>query len=347
VPGIPGQGIPGQSGGSPFGVPFGMPAEEVPEEVVEKLSLDEVRRPVASGSSSRAANDDNDDSSRYPTPPSSAGSAGSPTGRAAAARGSGSGSGDGSGSGSVGGSGIGSGSGAAASGSGPGPGPRGDAAPLHPSNPFATTTSYARLDTHARHGDEISPPLSPQHHRSNCKPSASSRSSHHAPSQQHQLRTHRRHPSAPTPSGSWFDEPGPLPSHPHLHPPRPRDHHHRRNLSVASTTSGNSTSSNNNIKGNDDDNNTNTNTSTNLQRHRSLRQRYPGDMSHRPLDMLRADARDMSGRIMDYEEGADLMREPDADGGAYKRWPGVVSLPLRGPRLPSPLTPETPRTLDR
>lgn len=408
---------------------------------LKKLSLDEVRRPVASGSSSRAANDDNDDSSRYPTPPSSAGSAGSPTGRAAAARGSGSGSGsgDGSGTGSVGGSGSGSGSGAAASGPGPGPGPRGDAAPLHPSNPFATTTSYARLDTHARHGDEISPPLSPQHHRSNCKPSASSRSSHHAPSQQHQLRTHRRHPSAPTPSGSWFDEPGPLPSHPHLHPPRPRDHHHRRNLSVASNTTGNSTSSNNNIKGNDDDNNTNTNTTANLQRHRSLRQRYPGDMSHRPLDMLRADARaadrgphqrhrkrisdtdtidaldtiggayhhggpydatltsrnlnakyspvaavkasneaalratpreniqdslerhvplqgtatipagarDMSGRIMDYEEGADLMREPDADGGAYKRWPGVVSLPLRGPRLPSLLTPETPRTLDR
>ena len=66
-----------------------------------------------------------------------------------------------------------------------------------------------------------------------------------------------------------------------------------------------------------------------------------------PTATIPAGARDMSGRIMDYEEGADLMREPDADGGAYKRWPGVVSLPLRGPRLPSPLTPETPRTLDR
>ncbi|KAI1766643.1 hypothetical protein GGR53DRAFT_194233 [Hypoxylon sp. FL1150] len=30
--------------------------------------------------------------------------------------------------------------------------------------------------------------------------------------------------------------------------------------------------------------------------------------------------RDMSGRVMQYEEGADLMREEDAPGGAYKRW---------------------------
>lgn len=32
----------------------------------------------------------------------------------------------------------------------------------------------------------------------------------------------------------------------------------------------------------------------------------------------------LDGRTMDYEEGADLMREPDAPGGAYKRWDGVV-----------------------
>jgi hypothetical protein len=31
------------------------------------------------------------------------------------------------------------------------------------------------------------------------------------------------------------------------------------------------------------------------------------------------------GRPMTYEEGADLMREPDAPGGAYKRWAGIVS----------------------
>ncbi|EXA46544.1 hypothetical protein FOPG_12637 [Fusarium oxysporum f. sp. conglutinans race 2 54008] len=35
--------------------------------------------------------------------------------------------------------------------------------------------------------------------------------------------------------------------------------------------------------------------------------------------------RDISGNTIDYEEGADLMREPDAVGGAYKRWDGIVS----------------------
>ena len=32
----------------------------------------------------------------------------------------------------------------------------------------------------------------------------------------------------------------------------------------------------------------------------------------------------LDGRTMNYEEGADLMREPDAPGGAYKRWEHVV-----------------------
>ena len=36
-------------------------------------------------------------------------------------------------------------------------------------------------------------------------------------------------------------------------------------------------------------------------------------------------AADMSGNVMRYAEGADLMREPDAAGGAYKRWEGIVS----------------------
>lgn len=31
-----------------------------------------------------------------------------------------------------------------------------------------------------------------------------------------------------------------------------------------------------------------------------------------------------NGQIMRYEEGSDLMRESDAAGGAYKRWPGMV-----------------------
>ncbi|KAB5578365.1 hypothetical protein GE09DRAFT_1089402 [Coniochaeta sp. 2T2.1] len=33
--------------------------------------------------------------------------------------------------------------------------------------------------------------------------------------------------------------------------------------------------------------------------------------------------RDMAGRRMEYQEGADLMREPDAPGGAYKRYEGI------------------------
>lgn len=32
----------------------------------------------------------------------------------------------------------------------------------------------------------------------------------------------------------------------------------------------------------------------------------------------------IDGRRMSYEEGADLMREPDAAGGAYKRWDHIV-----------------------
>ena len=34
----------------------------------------------------------------------------------------------------------------------------------------------------------------------------------------------------------------------------------------------------------------------------------------------------IDGKPMRYEEGADLMREEDAEGGAYKRWQGVVSI---------------------
>ncbi|KAL2165347.1 hypothetical protein VTH06DRAFT_644 [Thermothelomyces fergusii] len=33
---------------------------------------------------------------------------------------------------------------------------------------------------------------------------------------------------------------------------------------------------------------------------------------------------DFSGRTMEYEEGADLMREEDAEGGAYKRWDHIL-----------------------
>ncbi|KAI0837219.1 hypothetical protein F5Y06DRAFT_94446 [Hypoxylon sp. FL0890] len=37
--------------------------------------------------------------------------------------------------------------------------------------------------------------------------------------------------------------------------------------------------------------------------------------------------RDMSGRVMEYEEGSDLMREPDAEGGPYKRWEHITYRP--------------------
>lgn len=47
--------------------------------------------------------------------------------------------------------------------------------------------------------------------------------------------------------------------------------------------------------------------------------------------------RDLSGKVMDYEEGADLNREPDAKGGAYKRWDGINYHPddLKGKGEPS------------
>lgn len=38
--------------------------------------------------------------------------------------------------------------------------------------------------------------------------------------------------------------------------------------------------------------------------------------------------RQLSGEIMMYKEGDDLMRDPDAAGGPYKRWDGVVCQPL-------------------
>ncbi|KAH6853570.1 hypothetical protein B0I37DRAFT_409728 [Chaetomium sp. MPI-CAGE-AT-0009] len=46
-------------------------------------------------------------------------------------------------------------------------------------------------------------------------------------------------------------------------------------------------------------------------------------VKHMPLQgtaVIPPGMQDMAGRTMDYEEGADLMREKDAAGGAYKRW---------------------------
>ncbi|KAI0431550.1 hypothetical protein F5Y09DRAFT_330251 [Xylaria sp. FL1042] len=46
---------------------------------------------------------------------------------------------------------------------------------------------------------------------------------------------------------------------------------------------------------------------------------------------------DFTGNVMEYEEGADLMREPGAEGGAYKRYEHVQYHPedLKGKGEPS------------
>ncbi|KAI1288919.1 hypothetical protein F5Y03DRAFT_72069 [Xylaria venustula] len=46
---------------------------------------------------------------------------------------------------------------------------------------------------------------------------------------------------------------------------------------------------------------------------------------------------DYNGNVMDYEEGADVMREPDAAGGAYRRYDHVQYHPedLKGKGEPS------------
>lgn len=49
----------------------------------------------------------------------------------------------------------------------------------------------------------------------------------------------------------------------------------------------------------------------------------------RPLDgvgVVPPGHRAMNGQVMQYEEGPDLMREMSPGGGAYKRWPGIVSI---------------------
>ena len=50
---------------------------------------------------------------------------------------------------------------------------------------------------------------------------------------------------------------------------------------------------------------------------------------HRPLDGVAVVPPGMvgpAGRVMRYKEGSDMMIDGDPEGGAYKRWPGIVSL---------------------
>ena len=52
---------------------------------------------------------------------------------------------------------------------------------------------------------------------------------------------------------------------------------------------------------------------------------------HRPLDGVAVVPPGMvgpDGKVMRYQEGTDMMIEGHPEGGAYKRWPGVVSSPL-------------------
>ena len=64
---------------------------------------------------------------------------------------------------------------------------------------------------------------------------------------------------------------------------------------------------------------------------------YDAVTKHRPLEgvaNIPPGMPDGFGRVLDYEEGADLQREP---GGDYRRWPGVVCVQcndsLRCPNL--------------
>lgn len=62
----------------------------------------------------------------------------------------------------------------------------------------------------------------------------------------------------------------------------------------------------------------------------------------RPLDgvgIVPPGHRAMNGQVMQYEEGADLMRDMSPGGGAYKRWPGIVC--SSGPLTPLPPSPNT------
>lgn len=72
---------------------------------------------------------------------------------------------------------------------------------------------------------------------------------------------------------------------------------------------------------------------TNMEAIKATPQAYINDslVKHVPLQgtaTVPPGEMDIGGRFMEYEEGADLMREPSAGGGAYKRWDGVVSIPM-------------------
>ena len=65
---------------------------------------------------------------------------------------------------------------------------------------------------------------------------------------------------------------------------------------------------------------------------------------HRPLDgvaMIPPGTEDRYGNVYNYDEGTDMMIEDSPGGGAYKRWPGVVTSPPLLNSYPLQLSPST------
>ena len=65
---------------------------------------------------------------------------------------------------------------------------------------------------------------------------------------------------------------------------------------------------------------------------------------HRPLDgvaMVPPGMEDRYGNVYHYQEGTDMMVENSPEGGAYKRWPGVVC-PLSMHCIPQPMLTHSP-----
>ncbi|KAF5020873.1 hypothetical protein F66182_7098 [Fusarium sp. NRRL 66182] len=82
--------------------------------------------------------------------------------------------------------------------------------------------------------------------------------------------------------------------------------------------------------------------SSNMEAIRATPREYLQDSLQRKMPLqgtavIPPGGQDFAGNTVDYEEGADLMREPDAVGGAYKRWDGMKYHPddLKGKGEPS------------
>ena len=73
---------------------------------------------------------------------------------------------------------------------------------------------------------------------------------------------------------------------------------------------------------------------TNMEALRATPREYVEDslVKHVPLQgtaVVPPGMQDIGGRMMEYKEGTDMMREGATAGNAYKRWEGYVCFPLR------------------